>query len=96
MLAKVFERCRRYNLKMNPKKCTFGISAGKFLGFVVHQRGINVDTSKTQMIAASPPPSSPKELKSLLGKLSYFRRFIPGLAACSKICTPLLKKRAKF
>ncbi|XP_024156336.1 uncharacterized protein LOC112164363 [Rosa chinensis] len=47
-------------------------------------------------IASHPPPSSQKELKSFLGRLSYIRRFIPGLAAVTQAFTPLLKKANKF
>ena len=43
ILRKVFERCRLYKLKMNPLKCAFRVAAGKFLGFLMHQRGIDVD-----------------------------------------------------
>ena len=46
ILRKVFERCQLYQLVMNPLKCTFGVMAGKFLGFLVPQRGIDVDPSK--------------------------------------------------
>ena len=42
-LRKVFERCRLFKLRMNPLKCAFRVSAGKFLGFLVHSRGIDVD-----------------------------------------------------
>ncbi|CAL8175199.1 unnamed protein product [Prunus armeniaca] len=48
VLRRVLERCRLYGLKMNPKKCAFGVSSGKFLGFQVHQRGIDVDPEKTK------------------------------------------------
>jgi hypothetical protein len=41
-LRKVLERARKYGLKMNPNKCAFGVSAGQFLGFLVHERGIEV------------------------------------------------------
>ncbi|CAL2256980.1 unnamed protein product [Prunus armeniaca] len=77
---------------MNLKKCAFGVSSGKFLGFQVHQRGIDVDPKKTRAINSLAPPRSPKELKSFMGRLSYIRRFIPGLAATISIFTPLLKK----
>uniref|UniRef100_A0A2N9FUQ4 RNA-directed DNA polymerase n=1 Tax=Fagus sylvatica TaxID=28930 RepID=A0A2N9FUQ4_FAGSY len=89
ILKKVFERCRLYKLKMNPLKCAFGVSAGKFLGFLVHQRGIDVDPAKASAIATMKPPTTHKELKSFLGKLSYIRRFIPGLAAVQDIMTKL-------
>uniref|UniRef100_A0A2N9J359 RNA-directed DNA polymerase n=1 Tax=Fagus sylvatica TaxID=28930 RepID=A0A2N9J359_FAGSY len=96
ILKKVFERCRLYKLKMNPLKCAFGVSAGKFLGFLVHQRGIDVDLARSSAIATMKPPTTHKELKSFLGKLSYIRRFIPGLAAVTSTFAPLLKKGASF
>uniref|UniRef100_A0A2N9H3A7 RNA-directed DNA polymerase n=1 Tax=Fagus sylvatica TaxID=28930 RepID=A0A2N9H3A7_FAGSY len=96
ILKKVFERCRLYKLKMNPLKCAFGVSAGKFLGFLVHRRGIDVDPARSSAIATMKPPTTHKELKSFLGKLSYIRRFIPGLAAVTSTFAPLLKKGASF
>uniref|UniRef100_A0A2N9GDZ7 Integrase catalytic domain-containing protein n=1 Tax=Fagus sylvatica TaxID=28930 RepID=A0A2N9GDZ7_FAGSY len=96
ILKKVFERCRLYKLKMNPLKCAFGVSAGKFLGFLVHQCGIDVDPARASVIATMKPPTTHKELKSFLGKLSYIRRFIPGLAAVTSTFAPLLKKGAPF
>uniref|UniRef100_A0A2N9G246 Integrase catalytic domain-containing protein n=1 Tax=Fagus sylvatica TaxID=28930 RepID=A0A2N9G246_FAGSY len=96
ILKKVFERCRLYKLKMNPLKCAFEVSAGKFLGFLVHQRGIDVDPARASVIATMKPPITHKELKSFLGKLSYIRRFIPGLAAVTSTFAPLLKKGAPF
>ena len=96
ILKKVFERCRLYKLKMNPLKCAFGVSAGKFLGFLVHQRDIDVDPARASAIATMKRPTTHKELKSFLGKLSYIRRFIPGLAAVTSAFSPLLKKGAPF
>ena len=91
-LRRVFEKCRLYKLRMNPLKCTFGVPAGKFLGFLVHQHGIDVDPSKAQNIATMMPPATVKELKSFLGKLSYIRRFILGLVGLIAAFTPLMKK----
>jgi hypothetical protein len=96
VLRIVFERCRLYKLKMNPFKCVFGVSAGKFLGFLVHNRRIDVDPAKASAIATMKPPTSHKELKSFLGRLSYIRRFIPGLAAVTSTFSPLLKKGVPF
>ena len=96
ILKKVFKRCRLYKLKMNPLKCAFGVLVGKFLGFLVHQRGIDVDPARASAIATMKPPTTHKELKSFLGKLSYIRRFIPGLAAITSAFAPLLKKGAPF
>jgi hypothetical protein len=45
-LCLALERMRRYGLKMNPLKCAFGVSAGKFLGFIIHEYGIEIDPAK--------------------------------------------------
>jgi hypothetical protein len=45
-LRLAFEKMRRYKLNMNPLKCAFGVSAGKFLGFIVHEKGIEIDPKK--------------------------------------------------
>jgi hypothetical protein len=42
-LRKAFDKMHRYGLKMNPHKCAFGVLAGKFLGFIIHEHGIEVD-----------------------------------------------------
>jgi hypothetical protein len=42
-LRKAFDKMRRYGLKMNPRKCAFGVSTGKFLGFIIHEQGIEID-----------------------------------------------------
>ena len=96
ILRKVFERCRLYKLRMNPLKCAFGVTARKFLGFLVHQRGIDVDPSKVQAITTMKPPVTHTQLKSFLGKLLYIRRFILGLVALIAAFAPLLKKGKPF
>jgi hypothetical protein len=95
-LRKVFDRCRLYKLKMNPLKYAFGVSVGKFLGFLVHNCGIDVGPAKAFAIATMKAPTSHKELKSFLGRLSYIKRFIPGLAAVTAVFTPLMKKGVPF
>ena len=81
---------------MNPLKCAFGVTARKFLGFLMHQRGIDVDPSKVQAITTMKPLATLTHLKSFLGELSYIRQFIPGLAALTAAFTPLLKKGKPF
>ena len=96
MLRKVFERRRAFKLRMNPLKCAFVVSSRKFLGFLVHSKGIDVDPAKATAIATMRPPAMVKELKSFLGKVSYIRRFIPGLASIMLAFTKLLKKGQSF
>jgi len=55
-LAKMFERLRKYKLRLNPNKCTFGVRSGKLLGFIVSQRGIEVDPDKVRAIREMPAP----------------------------------------
>lgn len=54
-LRKVFLRCRCYSLRMNPLKCPFGFSSGKFLGFIVHQKGNDFDPPKAKAIQYMKP-----------------------------------------
>ena len=81
---------------MNPMKCAFGVSARKFLRFLVHHRGISVDSAKATTIATMKRPITVKELKSFLGKVSYIRRFVLGLALVTSELSKLLKNGAEF
>ena len=96
VLKRLFKRCRAVKLRMNPLKCAFGVSSRKFLGFLVHSRGIDVDPAKATTIATIRPPATVKELKSFLGKVSYIQRFIPRLASITSVFTKLLKKGQSF
>ena len=96
ILKRVFERCKAFKLRMNPLKCAFGVSSEKFLNFLVHSRGIDVDPAKATTIATMRPPVTMKELKSFLGKVSYIQRFIPRLASITSAFTKLLKKGQSF
>ena len=96
VLEQVFKRCKEYKLRMNPKKCAFGVSAGKFLGFLVHHRGISVDSAKATAIATMKRPTTVRELKSFLRRVSYIRRFMLGLALVTSGLSKLLKKGTEF
>ena len=96
VLRKVFKRCKAFKLRMNPLMCAFGVSFGKFLGFLVHSRGIDVDSAKATAIATMRSPALVKELKSFLGMVSYIRRFIPRLASITSAFTKLLRKGQSF
>ena len=81
---------------MNPMKCAFGVSAGKFLGFLVHHRGISIDPTKATIIATMKRPIIVRELKIFLGRVSYIRRFMPGLASITSDLSKLLKNGVEF
>ena len=91
-LSKSFDHLCRYNLKLNPAKCAFGVPARKFLGFIVSRRGIELDSSKIKAIQELPPPKMRKEVMTFLGKLNYISRFI---AQSTVVCEPIFKPLKK-
>jgi hypothetical protein len=72
-LCLALERMRRYGLKMNPLKCTFGVSSDKFLGFIIHKYGIEIDPTKIESINKVQPPQCKNGMQKFLGKLNYLR-----------------------
>ncbi|PKI76293.1 hypothetical protein CRG98_003318 [Punica granatum] len=65
-LKRLFDRLKEYKLRLNTAKCTFGARSGKLLGFVVSERGIEVDLDKVKAIKELPPPSSVCEVRGFL------------------------------
>ena len=61
-MYEAFQILREYNMKLNPSKCAFGVSAGKFLGFIVNNRGIEANPNKIKAMLDMPPPSNIKEV----------------------------------
>ena len=85
-LQRFFERIRRFRLRLNPKKCTFGVTSGKFLGHIVSKRGIKVDSKKIRVILEMSASRTEKEIRGFLGRLQYISRFITKL---TNICEPI-------
>jgi BarA-like signal transduction histidine kinase len=75
-LKETFQALRRYNMKLNPAKCVFGVSSGKFLGFMVLQHGIEANPDKIKAILEMSPPKTVKEVQSLTGKAAALNRFV--------------------
>ena len=75
-LQETFNTLRSYNMKLNPSKCIFGVITGKFLGFMVSQRGIEVNPEKVQAILELEPPRTLKAVQSLNGKVAALNRFV--------------------
>ena len=75
-LQKTFDTLRSYNMKLNPSKCVFGVTAGKFLGFMVSQRGIEVNSEKVQAILELKPPRTVKAVQRLNGKVAALNKFV--------------------
>ena len=83
---------------MNPLKCAFGVSAGKFLGFIIHEKGIEIDLKRIEAIKKVEGPACKKDLQKFLGKVNYLRRFISNLSGKIDAFTPIirLKNEAEF
>ena len=85
-LWKFFERILFYKFQLNPKKCTFGVKSGKLLGFIVSQRGIEVNPNKIKAILEMKPSRTKKEIRGFLGRIQYISRFIAQL---TMTCEPI-------
>ncbi|GKU89032.1 hypothetical protein SLEP1_g3225 [Rubroshorea leprosula] len=87
-LAETFNNLRRCSIKLNPAKCTFGVESGKFLGFMVSRRGIEVNPEKIKAIEEMKPPKSTKDVERLAGRVAALHRFISKSA---DKCLPFFK-----
>ena len=75
-LAEAFQILKKYNMKLNPTKCAFRFSAGKFLGFIVKNRGIEANPDKIKVVLDMPPPSNIKEVQRLTRRIVVLSRFV--------------------
>ena len=87
-LSEAFQILRNYNMKLNPTKCAFGVSAGKFLGFIVNHRGIEANPDKIKVVLDMPSPSGIKEVQRLTGRIVALSRFV---SRASDKCQPFFQ-----
>jgi hypothetical protein len=90
-LRVALERMRKYGLKMNPFKCVFGVFVGRFLRFIVHEHGIQIDPKKIESIWKFEQPASKRDVQKLLGKINYLRHFIANLVGKVDPLLPLVR-----
>jgi hypothetical protein len=79
-VRQVLEQTGRFGLTMHLKKCAFGVSGVQFLGFLVHERGIEIGLKSQEAVKTMVPPTTKKELQQLIGKINFVRRFISNLS----------------
>ena len=91
-MRKVFEKCRKFGLSLNPKKTIFGLQEGKLLGHIISEKGINIDPQRVEGILQITHPRNSKELQSFIGKINFLRRFIPNLAEHLRNMNNMLKR----
>ncbi|PKA63328.1 RNA-directed DNA polymerase like [Apostasia shenzhenica] len=87
-LRETLDTLRRYNLKLNPAKCTFGMASGKFLGYLVSARGIEVNPDKISAILNMPSPKTAKDIQKLAGRINSLGRFI---SKAGDRCSPFFR-----
>ena len=87
-LAVAFRVLQNYNMKLNPAKCAFGVSAGKFLGFIVNSRGIEANPDKIKVVLYMLPPSNIKEIQRMTGRIATLSHFV---SKASDKCQPFFQ-----
>ncbi|XP_064946978.1 uncharacterized protein LOC135597654 isoform X1 [Musa acuminata AAA Group] len=87
-LTEAFATLRKFDMRLNPTKCAFGVTSGKFLWFIIHERGIDANPEKVQAIVDMQSPRTIKDLQRLNGRLVALSRF---LARLGDRCIPFFR-----
>ncbi|GKV35867.1 hypothetical protein SLEP1_g44073 [Rubroshorea leprosula] len=87
-LSETFQNLRRAQMKLNPLKCTFTVESGKFPGYVVSKKGIEVNPEKVQAVQQMEPPKTVKDVQRLIGHVAALHRFI---VRSTERCLPFFK-----
>ena len=88
----VFQKCRKFEISLNPKKSLFAMDEGKLLGDIISKDGIRIDPSRVEAIQHIDFPCNKKEIWAFNCKMNFLRRFIPNLAEHLCEITNMLKK----
>ena len=87
-LRETFTTLRQYQMKLNPSKCAFGVASGKFLKFMVSQKGIEANPKKVRVIFDMTSPKTVKEVQKLTGRIAALNRFV---SKATDKCFPFFK-----
>ena len=88
----LFERLRKHNLKLSPSKARLGATDADFLSHSISPAGVRPNAEKLSALTLMPMPRDLKQLRSLLGGLSYYRKFLPDMSKRIRPTTALLEK----
>jgi hypothetical protein len=91
-LKRVFLKCRKFGLSLNPKKSLFSMKEGKLLGYIMSAKVVNIDPSRVEAIQALSLHISKKDVQSFLGKINFLRRFVSNFVELVKFITTMLRK----
>ena len=95
-LQGAFEVLWTYKLHLNAQKCAFDVEAGKFLGYLITNQGIEVNPDQIEAVKCLKPPSNPKEVQILTGMLAALNRFISKFVDRCRPFYQLFKKWKGF
>jgi dsDNA-binding SOS-regulon protein len=95
-LRETFDNLDRYKIKLNPKKCFFGVPGGQVLGYFISARGIEANPLKIKAILDMEPPKNLHQVQQLAGRLAALSRFIAKLGEKALPFYNLMKKSEKF
>ena len=95
-LRETFTNLRRFRMKLNPAKCTFGVPAGQLLGYLVSQRGIEANPEKISALEKMELPQCLKDVQKFTGCLASLSRFVSRLGEKPLPLYQLLKKSDTF
>ena len=92
-LEETFTTLRQYQMKLNPSKCAFGIASGKFLGFMVSQRGIEANLENVRAILDMTLPRMVKEVQKLTGRIAALHSWMRSRDTTRSRCQKKTRKR---
>ena len=95
-LEELFATISKYRLKLNPEKCVFGVEAGKFLGFMLTERGIEANPDKCAAVITLRSPTSVKEMQQLTGRMAALSRFVSAGGEKGHPYFQCLKRNSRF
>ena len=87
-LKETFATLKKHQMRLNPSKCVFGVASGKFLGFMVSQRGIEANLEKVRAIINMASPRTVKDVQKLTGRIVALNRFV---SRATDKCLPFFK-----
>ena len=91
-LERVFLKCRKYGISLNPRKSNFALEEGKNLGHIISKEGIRIDLDRVSAILKVEEPRRKKEVQYFIGQVNFLRRFIPSFVEILMNITNMLRK----
>ncbi|XP_042385760.1 uncharacterized protein LOC121977237 [Zingiber officinale] len=95
-IEETYQTLRNYGIKLNPIKCLFATKGGRFLSYIVTERGIEANPGKVKALQDMPPPRNLKEVQRLTGRITTLSRFISKSSYRSLSFFKILRRATKF